>query len=246
MAGHGRWRMGSAASCDSLAPMTDDPAFAAALGQARARRGYLLPHHGLFLLLSPEFAAGYEAAYGRLALQPVALPAEDKEFVWLVITALVGSATARHHVRRFREAGGGTAGIEAALRLTAFAIGRDRFDFAAEAWAKQLPGWEPAAAEDAALAALLPEVPPRRIALGLLAAATARRDDGGVRLALRRGYARAIPEREMAEAMCLTVQPAGLPNVVRAAGAWRRMIAADEVPASDAFRLWASMEAEGD
>ncbi len=225
--------------------MTDE-SFAAALEQARAKRGYLLPHHGLFLLLSPDFAASYEAAYGRLALQPVALPAEDKEFVWLVITALVGSATARHHVRRFREAGGGTAGIEAALRLTAFAIGRDRFDFAAEAWAKQMPGWDQAAAEDAALAALVPDVPPGRVALGLLAAATARRDDGGVRQALRRCYARAVPERAMAEAMCLTVQPSGLPNVVRAAGAWRRMIAAAEVPASAAFRRWAAMEAEGD
>lgn len=221
---------------------------AKALDAARARRGYLLPHHGLFVLLSPEFAASYEAAYGRLALQPVALPAEDKEFVWLVIVALVGSATARHHVRRFREAGGGTQGIEAALRLAGFAMGRDRFDFAAEAWARQLPGWDAAAAEDAALAALLRDtgVPIRRAALGLLAAATAQGDTPGVGRALRRCYAAGVAERDMAEAMCLTVQPAGLPKVVRAADQWRRLIAEGAVAASEPFRLWAAMEAEGD
>jgi alkylhydroperoxidase/carboxymuconolactone decarboxylase family protein YurZ len=219
-----------------------------ALAEARARRGYLLPHHGLFALLSPDFAARYEAAYGRLALEPVSLPAEDKEFVWLVIVALVGSGTARHHVRRFREAGGGIEGIDAALRLTAFALGRDRFDFAAEAWSRQLPGWDASAAEDTALQALLHDtgLPPRRAALGLLAAATARRDASGLARALRRCYGEAIAERDMAEAMCLTIQPAGLPNVVQAAGQWRRMIAAGDVPASQPFCLWAAMEAEGD
>jgi alkylhydroperoxidase/carboxymuconolactone decarboxylase family protein YurZ len=227
---------------------TDNARLAEALAEARARRGYLLPHHGLFVLLSPDFAARYEEAYGRLALEPVSLPAEDKEFVWLVIVALVGSGTARHHVRRFREAGGGLQGIEAALRLTAFAIGRDRFDFAAEAWARHLPGWDADAAEDAAIEALLRDtgLPLRRAALGLLAAATARRDAPGFARALRRCHAAGIAERDMAEAMCLTVQPAGLPNVVRAAGQWRRMIAAGEVPASEPFRLWAAMEAEGD
>jgi alkylhydroperoxidase/carboxymuconolactone decarboxylase family protein YurZ len=226
----------------------DTPALPAALAEARARRGYLLPHHGLFALLSPEFAAAYEAAYGRLALEPVALPAEDKEFVWLVIVAIVGSSTARHHVRRYREAGGGTPGIEAALRVAAFAFGRDRFDFAAEAWAYQMPGWDAAAAEAAAREALLAGtgLPPHRAALGLLAAATASRDAAGVEMAIREGYRLGIDERHLAEAMCLTIQPAGLPNVVRAAGLWRRLIAAGEVPASDAFRAWASLPAEGD
>jgi len=219
-----------------------------ALADARTRRGYLLPHHGLFALLSPEFAEAYEAAYGRLALQPIALPAEDKEFVWLVIVAIVGSSTARHHVRRYREAGGGTAGIEAALRLAAFACGRDRFDFAADAWAYQMPGWDAAAAEAAARDALLAGIglSPRRAVLGLLAAATARKDTTGVERALREGYRLDIDERHLAEAMCLTIQPAGLPNVVRAAGLWRRLIAAGEVPASEAFGAWAALPAEGD
>ena len=39
-------------------------------------------------MFSPRFASAYEEAYGSLALQPVSLPAEDKEFVWLVITAV--------------------------------------------------------------------------------------------------------------------------------------------------------------
>jgi len=227
---------------------TSPSELADALAQAAGRRGYLLPHHGLFALLSADFATAYEAAYGRLALQPVALPPEDKEFVWLVIVAIVGSATARHHVRRYREAGGGTAGIEAALRIAAFASGRDRFDFAAEAWAYQMPGWDPAAAEAAARDALLSGtgVPPHRAALGLLAAATARRDAGGVERSLREGYRLGIDERHLAEAICLTIQPAGLPNVVRAAALWRRLIAAAEVPASDAFRAWAALPAEGD
>jgi hypothetical protein len=50
----------------------------------------------------------------------------------------------------------------------------------------------------------------------------------------------------MAEAMCLTVQPAGLPNLVHAAGLWRRLIAAGAVPASEPFRAWVEIPAEGD
>ncbi len=220
--------------------------FVEGLEAARAKRGYLLPHHGLFRLLSPEFAESYEAAYGRLALQPVALPAEDKEFLWLVIVATVGSPTARHHVRRYREAGGGVAGVEAALRLSAFAFGRTRFDFAADAWAGQLPGWDGAAAEAAALQALVPEVPPARRAMAMLAACTARRDGAGVERYLRAAYAAGAPEAGMAEAMCLTVQPAGLPNLVHAAGLWRGLIASGAVPASDDFRAWVAIPAEGD
>ena len=221
-------------------------AFRDGLRAARQKRGYLLPHHGLFRLLSPDFAEAYEAAYGRLALQPVALAAEDKEFLWLVIVAVVGSPTARHHVRRYREAGGGIEGVEAALRLAGFAGARTRFDFAAEAWAGQLPGWDAAPAEEAALHALAPDVPPARRAMAMLAACTARRDSPGIERYLRAGYAAGAAEAGMAEAMCLTVQPAGLPNVVHAAGIWRRLIAAGAVPASDAFRAWVEIPAEGD
>ena len=63
---------------------------------------------------------------------------------------------------------------------------------------------------------------------------------------MREGYRLGIDERHLAEAICLTIQPAGLPNVVRAAALWRRLIAAAEVPASDAFRAWAALPAEGD
>jgi hypothetical protein len=220
----------------------------ALLEAARARRGYLLPHHGLFVLLSPRFATAYEEAYGSLALAPVSLAAEDKEFVWVVIVAVVGSATARHHVRRFREAGGGIAGVEAALRVASFAMGRSRFDFAGAAWAKQLPGWNPLAAEDAAWAALLEGcgVPAARVTLGMLAAATALDDAPGVGRALRAGHALGVAERDMAEAICLTVQPAGLPRLVRAAGVWRGLIRAGDLPSSAGFRAWAEAEAEGD
>lgn len=220
--------------------------FRAALEAARARRGWLLPHHGLFRLLSPGFAEAYEAAYGTLALQPVALAAEDKEFVWLVITATVGSPTARHHVRRYREAGGGVQGIEAALRVAGFCAGRGRFDFAAESWARQLPGWDAAAAEAAALADAVRDVPTPRLMLGLLAACTARRDAVGVERYLIRARDAGCDERGMAEAMCLTVQPAGLPNLVHAAGIWKRLIATGAIAASPMFRAWAEIPAEGD
>jgi hypothetical protein len=228
--------------------MKDIAQLTAALEAARAKRGYLLPHHGLFVLLSADFAEAYEAAYGRLALEPVALEAGDKEFAWLVILATVGSATARHHVRRFLEAGGDEAGVGAALRLAAFAAGRDRFDFAAAAWARHLPDWDAREAEASALAALIAGtgLSPRRVVLGLVAAATARRDLAGVRHALLLGYREGVAERDMAEAMCLTIQPAGLPNVVQAAGVWRALIAEGACDASAPFRAWAAMEAAGD
>jgi alkylhydroperoxidase/carboxymuconolactone decarboxylase family protein YurZ len=127
-------------------------------------------------------------------------------------------------------------------------MGRSRFDFAAAAWTKQLPGWDADAAESAAVAALLAGsgLPSARAALGLLAAAVALDDAAGTARALRGCYALGVAERDMAEAICLTVQPAGLPRVVRAAGIWRGLIRSGDVAASPGFRAWAEAEAEGD
>lgn len=38
------------------------------LSDVKAKRGYLLPHHGLLALVFPDLLAGYDAAYSAMAL----------------------------------------------------------------------------------------------------------------------------------------------------------------------------------
>lgn len=40
------------------------------LDEVRAKRGYLLPHHGLLAIAAPRLLAGYDAAYTALTLEP--------------------------------------------------------------------------------------------------------------------------------------------------------------------------------
>ena len=64
-----------------------DPASAARdrLAAVRAKRGYLLPHHGLLAVAAPDLLEAYDQAYTALTLVPRNLTAHDKEFVWLAV-----------------------------------------------------------------------------------------------------------------------------------------------------------------
>ena len=55
------------------------------LDAVKAKRGYLLPHHGLLAVAAPEVLAGYDATYTALTLSERLLPEVEKEFVWLVV-----------------------------------------------------------------------------------------------------------------------------------------------------------------
>ncbi|MEZ5740135.1 MAG: hypothetical protein R3E68_12250 [Burkholderiaceae bacterium] len=79
--------------------MNDTTSMAARLAAVQARRGYLLPHHGLMALLSPGLLAGYDAAYAAIALERKVLDDLARETVWLAVLIATDEAIATHHIR---------------------------------------------------------------------------------------------------------------------------------------------------
>ena len=94
------------------------------LEAVKAKRGYLLPHHGLMALTAPELLAGYDACYTALTLVPRTLSEYDREFVWLgVLTARREHIASQHLVKFFKD--------QAALNATAAANIKHQEDIAA-------------------------------------------------------------------------------------------------------------------
>lgn len=216
------------------------------LSEVRAKRGYLLPHHGLLAIAAPRLLAGYDAAYTALTLEPRHMAEHDKEFVWLAVLVACDEAIATHHIRKFRDAGGTDAEIELAIRLAAFAEGAPRFAFAAEKWQRHLPAYDRERAYRAALAAVVAgsTVAPGLVEVAMAAVQTTRRAWWELTLHIRGAYAAGVPELELAEGISYAMFPGSIPNFVDACAVWQGMIAAGEVPASEAFRLWGAAAAE--
>jgi alkylhydroperoxidase/carboxymuconolactone decarboxylase family protein YurZ len=210
------------------------------LAEVRAKRGYLLPHHGMLAIAAPGLLAGYDAAYTALALTPRFLDERPKEFIWLAVLTACDEAIATHHIAKFRNAGGTDAEIELAVRLAAFAEGAPRFAFAAEKWGHHLPAYDRATAYRAALDALQAGSGVSRglVEVTLAAVHTTRRGWWELALHIRGAYAEGVPEMELAEGISYAMFPGSIPNFVDACGVWQGLIAKGEVPASEVFRLW--------
>lgn len=228
----------------SAAP--DEAEVARRLAEVRAKRGYLLPHHGLLAIAAPAVLAGYDATYTALTLTPRSLHERPKEFVWLGVLVACEEAIATHHIAKFRAAGGTDAEIELAARLAAFAAGASFLDFPARHWARHLPAYNREAAYCAALEALVAAEPVPRgwVEMALAAIHTARKGWWELAVHIRRAYAAGVPEMELAEALSYAMFPGSIPNFVEACGVWQGMIARGEVPASPAFALWGAAAAE--
>jgi alkylhydroperoxidase/carboxymuconolactone decarboxylase family protein YurZ len=217
------------------------------LAEVRAKRGFLLPHHGLLAIAAPRLLAGYDAAYTALTLEPRVMAERDKEFVWLAVLVACDEAIATHHIRKFRDAGGTDAEVELAVRLAAFAEGAGRYEFAAEKWHRHLPAYDRERAYRTALSALIAgsRVAPGLVEVALAAVQTTRRAWWELALHIRGAYAAGVPEMELAEGISYAMFPGSIPNFVDACGVWQRMIAAGEVaPTSEAFRIWGAAAAE--
>ena len=72
----------------------------------RAKRGYLLPHHGLMAVTDPQLLSAYDATYTALTLAERELSRHDHETVWLAIFIATDEALATHHIPKFLDAGG--------------------------------------------------------------------------------------------------------------------------------------------
>jgi alkylhydroperoxidase/carboxymuconolactone decarboxylase family protein YurZ len=208
------------------------------LAQVRARRGYLLPHHGLLALAFPDLLAGYDAAYTAMALADRVLSHHDREFVWLAVLACTDEALATHHIAKLRAAGGTDETIEQAFATCALAIGADAYDFAARDWKAQLAPWDGQAAYLRAVRRL----EPRRLAhLAMCAVHVCRARWRPLRWQLMACYEDGVPEDEIAEALTLAMFPGSVPRFVQACGVWQSLIAEGTLPASARYQTWARL-----
>ena len=223
--------------------MTDTQAeFKARLAAVKAKRGFLLPHHGLLALAFPDLLAGYDAAYTAMALTDRVLSHYDREFVWLAVLSATNESLATHHIANFRAAGGDDAAVSAAFAATAWAIGGEAYDFASGAWAKQLAPWDAQAAYLEGVRRLAPQ---RLVHLAQLAVHVCKARWRLLRWQIAAAYADGVPENEIAEALTLAMFPGSVPHFVEACGVWQAMIKAGEVPASLPYRTWAEFEGQG-
>jgi alkylhydroperoxidase/carboxymuconolactone decarboxylase family protein YurZ len=226
--------------------MPDEAEVSRRLAEVRAKRGYLLPHHGLLAIAAPLVLAGYDATYTALTLTPRSLHERPKEFIWLGVLVACDEAIATHHIAKFRAAGGTDEEIELAIRLAAFAEGAPRFAFAEAKWQRHLPRYDRARAYRAALANLTvgSGVVQGWIEMTCAAIHTARKGWWELAEHIRGAYACGVPEVELAEALSYAMFPGSIPNFVDACGVWQELIARGEVPASPAFALWGAAAAE--
>jgi alkylhydroperoxidase/carboxymuconolactone decarboxylase family protein YurZ len=220
----------------------EEDAIAARLAKVKARRGYLLPHHGLLAVLSEPLLEAYDAAYTRLALDPKVLGAREREFVWLAVLVATDEAAATHHIPKFLAGGGTQEEVAAALRLAAWAVGAGAaYRFVARWWTPHLPGFDAWGGYRADLARLAPPVALRLAIPAAAAVHAARRDEAALAEAIRFAYAEAVPERELAEALSIMMFPGSVPHFVEAARVWLGLIRGGEVAASPAFDAWARL-----
>ena len=69
----------------------------AQLQKLKAKRGYLLPHHGLLALTAPKLLAAYDDAYTALTLESRTLDDRSKEIIWVAILVSTREGIAVHH-----------------------------------------------------------------------------------------------------------------------------------------------------
>jgi alkylhydroperoxidase/carboxymuconolactone decarboxylase family protein YurZ len=217
-------------------------ALEARLAEVKAKRGYLLPHHGLLALAFPDLLAGYDAAYTAMALADRVLSHHDREFVWLAVLAATDEAMATHHIAKFRAAGGDDRGISAAFAAAAWAIGGAAHDFAARDWARQLLPWDPRAAYLAGARALEPL---RLVHLAQCATHVCRGRWRLLEWQIEAAYEDEVPEDEIAEAITIAMFPGSIPRFVEACAVWLRLIREERVRASDRYRAWARLAGQG-
>ena len=76
------------------------------LTDIHAKRSYLLPHHGLMAVSSPELLAAYDELYSAIALTERQLSRREHEFVWMGVLIATDEILGTHHIKRFRDGGG--------------------------------------------------------------------------------------------------------------------------------------------
>ena len=219
----------------------------AKLETLRAKRGYLLPHHGLMAVGEPDLLAAYDQMYSTLTLGTRVLDERTKEIIWLVILTTTSEAIATHHIQRMHEAGGTDAEIEAAVRLAAYARGAEDFNFVRQHWAPHLADYDAVRAYRDGLNSLVAGsgIEPGCVEMALAAAHACQRRWEWVDEHIVGAYREGVAERALLEALSLMMFPGGIPNFVDVAARWQRLILDGRVSASPAFEAWARAPGQG-
>lgn len=229
-------------------PAGDDAGvIAERLSALRAERGYLLPHHGLLAVAAPDLLAAYGETYRAMTLRRRTLDDLAKEFVWLAILVATDEAEATHHLAKFTAAGGTPGQLEAAVRLTALARGAAAYRFVDAAWQPYLPAWDGRSAESAARADVARAfgLDGRLVVLADAATRVCLGQWRQLAWTIEDAYAGGVSEDALAEALTLTMFPAGVPSFVKASAVWLDLIRAGTVAASPRFRAWAEVGGQG-
>lgn len=221
----------------SKAPTPED--VRARLDDLRAKRGYVLEHHGALAASSPELHDAYNTMYAALTLGERHLDPFEKEFVWLAVLLATRQAVGTHHLDLFLRHGGTEAQAETAFRLVGYAGAADGFAFVTRHWGEYFPGVR---ARDGYLhgaRTLCGDLPWGTALLALAATHAALGSEAGVEACVVAAYAEGVPEDKLAEALSLIIWPAGVNRFVDACRAWHGLMTAGEVAPSPRYRAWA-------
>jgi alkylhydroperoxidase/carboxymuconolactone decarboxylase family protein YurZ len=215
------------------------------LAAVQAKRGYLLPHHGLLAITSPSLLAAYDQAYTALALEMKTLSVRDRELVWLAVLIATDEVVASHHIPKFLQGGGTVAEFEAVLRLTAVLKGSTAFEFVHAHWEPHVPGFDTVRAYRTAVEASAAPLSARDAWLCACSVHAACGRFEWLRQALMAAYARQVAEADLAEALSIMMFPGSVPHFVEAARTWLELIRDAHVQASPAFATWAALPGQG-
>jgi alkylhydroperoxidase/carboxymuconolactone decarboxylase family protein YurZ len=219
----------------------------ARLDAVRAKRGYLLPHHGLMALTAPQLLEGYDACYTALTLVPRTLSAREREFAWLGVLNVRREHIASQHLTKFLAAGGTPADIDIVVKMSALAEGSGAFSFIADHWQHHLPGFDRRRLYLDAFGQMTLGTPVRAPLLHMVAAAIhaclERKTEVSWHIA--EVYRLGGDEAELAEALSYVMFSGSVPYFIEACGVWHAMIRNGEVAASPIFKAWADIDAKG-
>ena len=215
------------------------------LAPIKAKRGYLLPHHGLLAVSSPQLLQAYDQLYSAIALEHKTLSVRDRELVWLAVLIATDEALATHHIPRFLEGGGQMAEFNAVLQLTASLKGVTAYRFVQTHWAPHVPTLDLVQSYRDALERAGQPLSPRDVWLCACSVHAALGHFDWLSQALVAAYDRQVGELDLAESLSIMMFPGSVPHYVEAAKVWMNLIREGQVQASPAFAAWSRMSGQG-
>jgi alkylhydroperoxidase/carboxymuconolactone decarboxylase family protein YurZ len=224
--------------------MTDDDPLAT-VSDIHAKRGYLLPHHGLMAISTPHLLERYDSLYSTLTLTERHLSRHAHEFVWLGVLISCEESLGSHHVKRFVDAGGDAEDLGLVTAISAMAKGSEGYLFVEDHWVPHLPTARPREQYLAAFEQVIGPIAPTLAHMTACAVHTCSGNWRSLKWQIEAAYHAGVNELELAEALSLAMFPGSVPYYVRAAEVWRQLIVDNGVPASDLFKQWAKISGQG-